>query len=88
MTTIVVPAGWAHRGRTKFEGTAGRLTDVIKAFVIANPGYKRRLLGPDGEPFSYFNVYLDDEFVPRADRWETVVRPGATVTILPPLNGG
>jgi hypothetical protein len=88
MVTIILPTGWTHRGHKEFEGIEGPLPDVIKSFAIAHPDYKWRLLDVDGEPFGYFNVYLDDEPVPRGERLTTTVTPGATLIISPPLTGG
>ena len=88
MVKIVLSSGWAHRGQTEFDGHAGLLPDVIKGFVARHPDYRRRLLGADGEPLTYFNIYLDDDLVPRHERATTTVGAGRTITILPPLAGG
>jgi hypothetical protein len=88
MVRIVLPSGWAHRGQTEFDGVTGNLNDVLKAFCAANPDYRHRMLGPDGEPRTYFCVYLDDELVPRERRAEATVPAGSTLVIVPPLAGG
>ncbi|GAB3974270.1 hypothetical protein GCM10029978_055450 [Actinoallomurus acanthiterrae] len=88
MVKIVLSSAWSQGGRTEFEGDAGSLHEVIRAFAAGNPAYRRRLLNADGEPLTYFNVYLDDVLVPRQDRATTEVEDHTTVTIVPPLAGG
>jgi len=88
MTRIVLPSVWTRSGQGEFEATEGLLDEVIMAFAAGNAEFRRRLLGPDGTPLTYFNVYLDDDPVPRHLRSSTVVGPGATVTIISPMAGG
>jgi sulfur-carrier protein len=88
MVTIVLASGWAHRGQTRFEGVEGPLPDVIKGFAAQHPHYRQRLLRADGEPRTFYNVYLDDDLVQRNLRDDTVVPSGSTITIVPPLAGG
>jgi sulfur-carrier protein len=88
MIKIVLSSAWAQGGQTEFNGSAGRLRDVIKEFVDGNPDYRRRLLDTDGEPLTYFNVYVDDDLVPRHRRATATVNAGSTITIIPPLAGG
>ncbi|MDL4776697.1 MULTISPECIES: MoaD/ThiS family protein [Thermomonosporaceae] len=88
MARIVLPAGWSHRGQSEFDGGEGPLHEVIKRFADDHPHYRRRLLDPDGEPRTYFNVYLDDTAVPRGDRSSTTVGAGNVITIVPPMAGG
>lgn len=88
MVKILLSTGWAHRGQKEFNGHEGPLHDVIKEFAAKNPAYRNRLLDVHGEPLSYFNVYLDDDLVPRDQRATAVVTAGSTVAIVPPLAGG
>ncbi|OOC53352.1 MULTISPECIES: MoaD/ThiS family protein [Nocardiopsis] len=88
MVTIVLSSAWAQGGQTRFEVGEGLLNEVLKEFAVSQPAYRHRLLDGDGEPLGYFNVYLGDEFVPRGHRADAPVRPGTTVTIVPPLAGG
>lgn len=88
MVKILLSTGWAHRGQTEFTGHEGPLHEVIKEFAANNPAYRNRLLDVDGEPLSYFNVYLDDDLVPRDRRATAVVAAGSTLAIVPPLAGG
>jgi sulfur-carrier protein len=88
MVKIVLPSVWAADGQTTFEGTEGPLHDVIKRFAAENPGFRRRLLGPDAEPLTYINVCVNDGIVPRRLRAGTVVEAGSTVTIIAPMAGG
>ncbi|WP_159941997.1 MULTISPECIES: MoaD/ThiS family protein [unclassified Nocardiopsis] len=88
MITIVLSSAWTQGGQTRFEAREGTLREVLRDFAASRPAYRHRLLDGEGEPLGYFNVYLDEEFVPRGERATTPVRPGATVTIVPPLAGG
>ncbi|GAA5127394.1 MoaD/ThiS family protein [Haloechinothrix salitolerans] len=88
VTKIVLSSAWTQGGRTEFASESGSLTDVIKGFAAAHPQYRYRLLDHDGEPFGYFNVFVDDQLVRASERSGAVVSPGSTVTIVPPLAGG
>lgn len=88
MAKILLPAGWTHGSETEFEVPAGPLGEVIKRFAHAHPAHGRRLLGADGEPLDYFNVYVDDDPVARADRAAAEIAADSVVTIVPPLAGG
>ncbi|MGW5666933.1 MoaD/ThiS family protein [Micromonospora sp. NPDC003776] len=88
MVKIVLPSGWAHRGRTEFEARQGPLVEVIKEFAARHPTFRRRLLDGEGELLRYYSIYLDDDAVPRHERVITEVPDGSTVTIIPPMAGG
>ncbi|MFG3708313.1 MoaD/ThiS family protein [Micromonospora sp. NPDC047670] len=88
MVTVLLSAGWAHRGQKSFECREGTVRDVIKEFVETYPVYRRRLLDDTGEPLTYYNVYLDGDLVENADRSRVTARSDSTVAIIPPLAGG
>lgn len=88
MVKLVLPSVWHIDGQHIFEVPDGPLPAIIKQFVAANPGLRRRLLGPDGEPAGYINICVNEDLVPRQDRAATVVTAGSTVTIMPPMAGG
>ncbi|MEV4258012.1 MoaD/ThiS family protein [Spirillospora sp. NPDC049652] len=88
MARILLPAGWTHGAETEFDVPAGPLAEVIKGFAGAHPAHRRRLLGEDGEPLGYFNVYVDDDPVARPDRAAAEVAADSVVVIVPPLAGG
>jgi len=88
MPTIVVSSAWAEGGQTRFEVAEGPLPEVIKGFAEAHPAYRRRLLDESGEPKTFFNIYIDDENVPRSERAAATVTGDNVVTIIPPLAGG
>lgn len=88
MIKIVLPSVWTQGGRTEFEGTEGPLLDVIRRFADDNPDYRRRLLGPDGEPAGHINICVDDDLIPRHQRAATTVEAGITITIITPMAGG
>ncbi|OLT29946.1 thiamine biosynthesis protein ThiS [Nocardiopsis sp. CNR-923] len=88
MVTVVLSSAWTQGRRSEFEVAEGSLREVLRALAENQPDYRHRLLDGSGEPLEYFNVYVDDEFIPRRDRSRARVRPGTTVTIVPPLAGG
>ncbi|WP_433386157.1 MoaD/ThiS family protein [Micromonospora sp. KLBMP9576] len=88
MVTIVVPAVWTSRGRTRFEGTAGPLDALIRDFAARHPELAQRLLDADGVPLGYLTLCVDDDMIPRNQRAATTVPPGAVVTIIAPMAGG
>ena len=89
MITIIVPAVWSPERRTEYKvDVSGLLHDIIRRFVEENPVFKRRLIGPDGAPLRYVNLFVDDELVQRHLRDTTEVPSGSTVTIIAPMAGG
>jgi hypothetical protein len=88
VVTIVVSHAWAHRGQTRFEGRPGPLLEVLRDFAEEHPAFRDRLLGPDGEPRTYYNVSVDDDQVPRHERPTAVVPEGSCVLLIPPIVGG
>ncbi|TVT60513.1 MoaD/ThiS family protein [Amycolatopsis rhizosphaerae] len=79
---------WTQGSGSTFECGAGPLGDVLKRFAADEPRYRHRILGEDGEPFRYYNVYLDGQALPRRDRDGVMVGEDSTVHIVPPLAGG
>lgn len=88
MTKIVLSPAWTQDGKTEFESPAGRLGDVIKDFAAEHPRYRHRLLDHNGEPFRYFNVFIDGQLVRARELSAATVSPDSTITIVPPLAGG
>ncbi|GIJ34820.1 MoaD/ThiS family protein [Verrucosispora sp. WMMD703] len=88
MVTVLLSAGWAHRGQKTFACHEGTVRDVIREFVESYPHYRRRLLDDDGEPLTYYNVYLDGDLVEATDRSRVAAPADSTVAIVPPLAGG
>jgi sulfur-carrier protein len=88
MVTVLLSAGWAHRGQKQFQCREGTVRDVLREFAETYPGYRRRLLDETGEPLTYYNVYLDGDLVGNADRAQVIAKADSTVAIVPPLAGG
>ncbi|MFC6092266.1 MoaD/ThiS family protein [Saccharothrix sp. BKS2] len=88
MATIVLSTAWTQGSGSSFACTTGPLGDVLKRFAADEPRYRHRIVGADGEPFRYYNVYLDGEAVPRRGRDAVLVGEDSTVHIVPPLAGG
>lgn len=89
MITIIVPAVWSPERRTGYKvAEPGLLYDVMRRFVDENPVFRRRLIGTDGSPVKYVNMFVDDELIMRNHRDSTEVAAGSTVTIISPMAGG
>lgn len=89
MINVIVPAVWSPDRRTGYKvAEAGLLYEVVRRFVDENPVFRRRLIGPDGAPLKYVNLFVNDELIQRHLRESTHVAPGSTVTIIAPMAGG
>jgi molybdopterin synthase sulfur carrier subunit len=89
MITITVPAVWSPDRQTAYKvEEPGLLYDVVRRFVEENPVFRRRLIGADGAPLKYVNLFIDDELIMRHERDTTEVAAGSTVTIISPMAGG
>ncbi len=89
MVTVVVPSVWTEDRRSFFHlEEGGPLFELLKRFVAQRPECRRRVIGPDGEPFMFLNVSVDDCLIPREERSSTVVPAGSTVVLIAPLVGG
>lgn len=89
MVNVIVPAVWSPDRRTGYQvADGGLLHDVVRRFADENPVFRRRLIGPDGAPLKYVNLFVDDELIQRHLRDSTPVAPGSTVTIIAPMAGG
>jgi sulfatase modifying factor 1 len=86
---LIVSSAWAQRGgQTDFKIPSGTLGEIISVFANHDPNYTHRLLGEDGQPLNYYNIFINGAIVEREKRLQTVVKPGDKVTIVPPLAGG
>ncbi|MER7013628.1 MoaD/ThiS family protein [Saccharopolyspora sp. NPDC000359] len=88
MATIVLSTAWTQGSQSAFTCGSGPLGEVLKRFAAAEPRYRHRIVGENGEPFQYYNVYLDGEAVPRRGRDDVLVGETSTVHVVPPLAGG
>jgi hypothetical protein len=88
MAIIVLSTAWTQGSGSTFECTSGPLGEVLKRFGADEPRYRHRIIGADGEPYRYYNVYLDGQAVPRRGRDAVLVGEDSTVHIVPPLAGG
>lgn len=88
MVTIVVPSVWTTDHRSSFHVAAGPLPEILRRFVELRPECEERIIGPDGSPFAFINVAIDNCLVPRDQRDSAVVAVGSVVTLLSPMAGG
>lgn len=88
--SFTISSAWSHQvdGRTKFDVSDGMIDKIICSFAEQFPVLRRRLLNANGQPHSYYNVYVDGEMVPRGTLAVTSVTGSSEIEIVPPMAGG
>lgn len=66
-------------------GTAGQ---ALNSLIDIYPDLKKHLYTDDGKLRSFVNVYVNDEDIRYAQKDQTPVRDGDTVSIVPSIAGG
>lgn len=62
--------------------------EVLKALEAAHPGFQDRLFDEAGKLRRFVNVFVGEEDIRFLGGLDTVVAPGATVSIVPAVAGG
>jgi molybdopterin synthase sulfur carrier subunit len=75
-------------GRAELTGRPGTLRALIEELDAAYPGFKARLCEADGSLRRFVNVFVNEEDVRFLQGLDTVLGPGARVSILPAVAGG
>lgn len=88
--TVYIPTPYR-----KFTNNAGRVQaqqgdvlGLIRELEARFPGLRERILGPDGQPHRYLNIYVNDHSVDELQGMYTPVRDGDRVAIVPAMVGG
>ena len=61
---------------------------ALAAFAEKHPSVRERLIGSDGEILRHINALINGGNVKLRQGFETVLRDGDRLTILPPAGGG
>ncbi len=75
-------------GQGEVTAEPGTLRDVIAALDAAYPGFKDRVLEPDGRVREFVNVFVNEEDIRFLQGPATELRAGDRVSILPAVAGG
>jgi molybdopterin converting factor small subunit len=75
-------------GASEVTAEHGTLRDVIDRLDGAYPGLAGRILDDAGKLRRFVNVYVDEEDVRFAQGLDTLVPPGAKVSVIPAVAGG
>ena len=70
------------------EVRAGSAGEALNGLTEKYPALKKHLYTDDGKLRSFVNVYVNDEDIRYAQKDQTPVRDGDTVSIVPSIAGG
>jgi molybdopterin synthase sulfur carrier subunit len=75
-------------GSREVEVAPGRISEVIEGLSAKYPDLGQRLVGEEGKPRRFINIFVGEEDIRFLDGIETEVADGDVVTILPAVSGG
>jgi molybdopterin converting factor small subunit len=79
----------AYAGKKEsVEVSASTVGAALKALIDQHADLKKHLYSDDGKLRSFVNVYVNDEDIRYAQKDQTPVKDGDTVSIVPSIAGG
>ena len=75
-------------GEKAVTGTGDTIADLLTDLDATFPGFRGRLVTPEGGLHRFVNVYINDEDVRFLGALDAKLNDGDTVTILPAVAGG
>jgi molybdopterin synthase sulfur carrier subunit len=75
-------------GEKAVTGTGDTIADLLTDLDAKFPGFRGRLVTPEGGLHRFVNVYINDEDVRFLGALDAKLNDGDTVTILPAVAGG
>jgi sulfur-carrier protein len=75
-------------GSAEVEVPAGRLAAALDDLTTRYPDLGERLIGDDGAPRRFVNIFVAEDDIRFLDGLDTAVEEGQVVTILPAVAGG
>jgi sulfur-carrier protein len=78
----------AAGGQTTHHATGSTVGDVVEDLTARFPELAPRLRDASGKPYPYVIFYLDDEDIRFQRGFETPVRDGAEILVVPAIAGG
>ncbi|MFL6246787.1 MAG: ubiquitin-like small modifier protein 1 [Thermoanaerobaculia bacterium] len=90
--TFVIPGPLrelaVNRGEVRVDGAAASLADALSLLWSECPALRDRVVTELGELRPHINIFVDGESIRYSGGFETAVRDGAEIFILPALSGG
>ena len=77
-----------NRGEVRVDGGAGSLGDALSLLWSEYPAFRDRVVTERGEVRQHVNIFVDGENIRYSGGFETPLRDGAEIVILPALSGG
>lgn len=75
-------------GAASLEVPGTTVAELLEAAGERHPALLPRLLGPDGQPHPYVNLFLDERDIRALDGLQTPVETGQQLLVLPAVAGG
>lgn len=74
--------------RSELELTGGTVREIIQSLEAECPGFRGKLIGPDGEVKLFIGVFLNGKNIRETGGAGTVVKVGDVVELVPAAAGG
>ncbi len=89
-TTVRLPTVLAKAagGKTLHEATGATVGEVVGEVAARFPELGSRLRNEKGEPYPYVIFYVDEEDIRFQDGFQTPVKDGAEIVVVPAIAGG
>ena len=92
MVTFVLPGPLrelaVNRGEVRIDGAAGSVSDALSLLWNECPALRDRVVTELGELRPHINIFVDGESIRYSGGFDTALRDGAEIFILPALSGG
>lgn len=77
-----------NRGEVQVEGRAEKLSDALSLLWRAYPAFRDRVVTERNELRPHLNIFVDGECIRWSGGFDTEIREGSEIVILPALSGG
>lgn len=92
MTTVTIriptPLRGYTGGRDEVECAGETVAEALAALGAAHEGVLERVLGPDGEPRQFVNLFVGERNLRQLDGVGTRLQTGDVIAIVPAVAGG
>ncbi len=78
----------AAGGETVHQGSGATVGAIVSDLVARHPELGSRLRDASGQPYPYVIFYLDEEDIRFQQGFETPVKDGAEIVVVPAIAGG
>ncbi len=75
-------------GARSVQAEGSTLSELLENLEQTYPGFKKQVLGDNGQLQRFVNIYLNDEDVRFIQQLNTPLKAGDVISILPALAGG